>query len=1093
LSDLDKDLQEIGEAIQQGRFDPNRLSPEARTVIDSALQQGLVPGYNSLQDVINVREGARITKAREYARAAMPLEAETGVSMGTFEGAAAATAALINYWLRGDDLTKASIKDAYKSKSKIGMSRFFKAAGDLFEGAKKIPKSKGELVGAVFKELADIIPNTKKYMKLSKQLYNMKDPTVVRTAIEADTIAKTAIASGAAAGAYSIGNSAMDFATNNELDVAKVTNNDLLKLNPAQQMMYSAFEATKNSLLFDGGALGLFSIVGNGLSFGAKFLTGSRGTSPKEVVQRSRELGAPVGLAIAADPNTTMGPIVKGFGEFIGALPLQSSYLTKQKQAFATAVTKSYLKPFTEQSAFGYLGPVQHIETFGYQALPVMKDIYRQSENQIDDLWEGLEAYYRGFDPEGKMDIIQLKQTDKMVDAVRGRFEQDYPEVVRQSQDPNIQNALNQFSPFYSLVKLLNDMGQQNTQYTMGQYINLRKILNAALRDAKPNDKYIPVAENLKYAMETDIANINGKGKGNDIIDMFKRSEVVQSALKKIKDGEAVNLGTMKSYKADTSNPQTVEVMQTAYLNDLKGAIAGMEENLKKSNYMTTRLLSPYDRLTIKNQLRKYDNLIFSQKMLANVVGGASASPETMFNTLFRNTFVKGNTGSVNELKRMLGVNRVMEKGELNPGKEVYRRAKSRFVLDAYLRSFKNPPQLDYKNVQDFMEEAIERGYVPDEYADQLLMNIKNGESIDPYILGVKGAQGLGEIDIRNINISPEELGEFSYDKFLKNLGLDKGNEGYTRLVNIMADGTSKSDIDKGKQALDNLLDLMYIAKEGDSFKVGQPAKLLSRSVALGGAGRITSLAYGKLGPTGTQAATSVGLGIIGGPVAAITTPLIFRTIGTLLTNPDLAANLLKAHTTEEKLARAAGQTGKLNKLLPDAIRAKRRFIAQLLNASIEEDKDKPRIDPDKITDEEIMSIIQNMTTLVPNTTVKIDMLPEDQQQKLFPEYVIYKNAKGTTKKLYDQFLTGLETATAEAKKDDIDGQIPTIDLLKKVQTTEEEGVVVPDEPVQPVQPQERMDLSNIFSGGIDYGTLFPDDPMGEMIAQRRERTQNRG
>ena len=65
--------------------------------------------------------------------------------------------------------------------------------------------------------------------------------------------------------------------------------------------------------------------------------------------------------------------------------------------------------------------------------------------------------------------------------------------------------------------------------------------------------------------------------------------------------------------------------------------------------------------------------------------------------------------------------------------------------------------------------------------------------------------------------------------------------------------------------------------------------------------------------------------------------------------------------------------------------------------------------------------------------------------------------------------------------------------MLKKVQTTEEEGVVVPDETVQPVQPQERMDLSNIFSGGIDYGTLFPDDPMGEMIAQRRERTQNRG
>ena len=38
------------------------------------------------------------------------------------------------------------------------------------------------------------------------------------------------------------------------------------------------------------------------------------------------------------------------------------------------------------------------------------------------------------------------------------------------------------------------------------------------------------------------------------------------------------------------------------------------------------------------------------------------------------------------------------------------------------------------------MEEAIERGYVPDEYADQLLMNIKNGiykYSRNPMYLGL--------------------------------------------------------------------------------------------------------------------------------------------------------------------------------------------------------------------------------------------------------------------------------------------------------------------------------------------------------------------
>ncbi len=1088
---MNEELQEIGQAISDGRFDPSQLNAEEQQGLDALLRQGLVPGYKSLSDVVKVRQGAKISKAREYARAAKPLEAETGVSAGMFEGAAATVAALTNYWLRGDDLTKASITEAYQSKSKAGLSRFFKSAGDLFEGVKKVPKSKKELLGAVFKGLADVVPNTKQYMKLSKQLYNMSDPTVVRSKVELDTIAKTAIASGAAAGAYSIGNSAMDFATNNELDVAKVTNNELLKLSAPEQMLYGAFEATKNSLLFDGGALGLFSIVGNGLSFGAKFLSGTRGVSPKEVVLRSRELGAPVGLTIASDPNSTMGPIVKGFGEFIGALPLQSSALTKQKQAFATAVTRSYLKPFMEQSAFGSLAPVQHIETFGYQALPIMKDVYKASENQIDDLWEGLEGYYRSFDPDGNMDIIGMPQTDKMVNAVRARFEQDMPKAMRESQDPNIQNITNQFSPFNSLVKVLDDMGQQNTQYTMGQYIQLRKSVNAALRDAKPNDKYIPIAENLRYSMEVDLNNINGKGKGGSIIDMFQKSRVVQDNLKAIADGETVKLGAFKTYKADVTNPQTVEVMQQTYLDDLKKAVGGMEEKLTKSNYMTTRILSPYDRLTITKQLRKFDNLIFSQKMLANVVGGASAAPETMFNTLFRNTFVKGNSGSVNELKRMLGVNRATEKGAINPGREVYKRAKSRFILDAYLRAFDNPPSVDYKNVQDFMEEAIEKGYVPDEYADTLLMNIKNGESIDPYTLSTKSAEGLGEIDIKNINISAEELGNFNYNKLLKNLGLDKGDEGYSRLVNVMSDGTNKADLEKGKQALDNILDLMYIAKEGDSFKVGSPAKLLSRSVALGGAGRVTSLAYGTVGQRGAAQAASTGaLAYIGGLPAAIVTPLIFRTLGTLLTNPDFAKRLLDAYTTEERLARA----GKF-KLLPEKIRAKRKLIAQILNATLEEDKDKPRIDPDKVTDEEIMEVIQNMGTPVPDTRVKVDMLPEDQQQKLFPEYVIYKNAKGRDKQFYDQYLTGIETSTAEIKQDDKDGQISSFDLLNLVKPTEEEEQ--PEQPMQAQQPaiqstQQPTGLENIFSSA-DYGNLFPDDPMGEMIAQRREKGVNRG
>jgi hypothetical protein len=965
------------------------------------------------------------------------------------------------------------------------MARYFKALGTMFDDVDlgKIPKSKSGLIKSVFKGLTDIIPNTKQYFKTSQKLYNMGDATIIRSKVEADTIAKTALASGFAAGGYSLANSAMDFATNNELDVSKVSNNDLLKLNTPEKMLYSSYEAIKNSLLFDGGALGLFGIIGNGLSFGLKFLTGTRGTASRDAVIKSRELGAPVGLIIAADPNATMGPLVKGYGEYVGALPLQSVGLRDQKLEFNTAVTKAYMKPFVDQSAFGYLGPVQHTETFGYQALPVMKDLYKQSENQIDDLWEGLEGYYRGIDNDGTLDIIGMKQTENLVRAIRSRFDQDFPDFMKErgKQDPNVANLMNQYSPFYSLVKLLDDMNESGVkQFTMGQYINLRKAVNAALRDAKPNDKFIPVAEQLRFAMEVDLNNIAGKGSSDSIVNMFKNSEVVKNNLQKIADGDTVKVGK-QTFKADVNNEQTVEVMKTAYLEALRNSVKGMSEKLKTSNYMTTRLLSPFDRLSIKNQLKKYDSFVFSQKSLANVVGGASATPDTLFNNLFRNTFVKGSSGSVNELKKILGVDRVVEKGAINPGKEVYRRAKARFIMDSYFRAFDNPPSTDFKNVIDFVEEAIEKGYVPENYTDELLRAAKNGEPIGYDFFTTKAAKGLGEIDLKNINIAPEELGDFNYGKFLKNLGLDQGEIGYTRLVNVMSDGTSKAAIAKGKKELDTLLDLMYISKEGDAFKVGETAKLLARSVALGGSSRVLSLAYGSV----PQIAGGVGLSMLGGLPAALLTPLIFRTLGILLTRPKYAAQLLDAYTTEERLAKA----GKF-KLLPDKIRAKRKLIAQIINAADEENKDKAQIDVDKITDEEITDTIQKMKGYFPNTTVNLEMLPKEMQEKMFPEYVIYKNAKGRDKEFYDQFLAGLQAGTTEISNDDVDGEITPSELLSLVDVEkekEEEQQLQPPAP-QPAFAVNQAPTLDTSLTGVEFGTLFPDDPMGQMIAERRQK-----
>ena len=125
-----------------------------------------------------------------------------------------------------------------------------------------------------------------------------------------------------------------------------------------------------------------------------------------------------------------------------------------------------------------------------------------------------------------------------------------------------------------------------------------------------------------------------------------------------------------------------------------------------------------------------------------------------------------------------------------------------------------------------------------------------------------------------------------------------------------------------------------------------------------------------------------------------------------------------------------------------------------------------------------------------PNTTVNLEMLPKEMQEKMFPEYVIYKNAKGRDKEFYDQFLAGLQAGTTEISNDDVDGEITPTELLSLVDVEkekEEEQQLQPPTP-QPAFAVNQAPTLNTSLTGVEFGTLFPDDPMGQMIAERRQK-----
>ena len=1091
------DISDISRAIQEGRYDPDVLPPAGKAALDDILKQGLVPGYTSLDDLQNTIHNAKLQRGSEYVEAASPIKTETGITQNEAAGYASVLGSMYVIHKNKDSLIKSSIVEASRQKSQNKLARVIETLGDVMEGVKDIGSPrKAASKFVVGKTLKNLLPRTRQYFKETRDLYRQRDalfrsgePTVVRSAVQAKEIATGATAAGLGAATYTATDNLIDFVTNHELDVSEVSNADFLKLSPLEQITYAAFDAMKEDLLFAGGASALFSTVANAGRYLLRGLTGTNNAVSRDIVLKSRELNTPVGLAVASDPRTLAGPLIKGFGNIVGRLPLQSTPLRETKLEFAKALKKQYFSPFTDQSHYAYLGPVQHEQAFGFQTLPVMKKVFADNEKEIDSVWESLENFYRGFETSDQslFDVIVLPETYKYVKAVGDNFRLEQPKALQKAAetDPNMANIIGLNSPFASLqraIESMNNIMDAGKNLTMSNYTFLRKAVNAALESAAPNDKFMKFAEDIRFTLETDLANLNGRG-SNDLVNTLKESNFMQINLNRLEQLLPVEFNN-KIFRAN--NVSEVKALQEDFVGEARGVLKELEDKIKTSNIITHRLLSPYDSLSLRSKIKTFDNAVFSQKMLANVVGGRSATAETMFDKLFRNAFFKGDSGQITELKNILGVNRVTEKG-VNPGKELYRRAKARFLFDAFIRSFEQSPSLPIKTSIDFMQEAHAKGYFPEAYADQILADaVKGIPSNDRYIMSTKAAaEGLGEINVKSLNVSSDEIGEFSYDKFMKNLGIADGGElAISRLANIMADGTSAADIKQGKKNLDTLLNLLFVAKQEADFIVGDPAVMLARNITLSGGKNITSLGYGDLSARYDQ---GTGLGKLAQLPNILLLPLMLKAFGWFVTNPKIAADLLDATTREEKLMRAAGETKLVD--LRNAIKAKRRIITKVIQAMTEDEElDKPRIDIDKISNEEISQKIREMKNFVPDTSFKMEMLPKDQQLRMFPEYVIYKNATPERKKLYDSVMAGFDKGVSTTKYDYEESEISNVDMLRPILGRREEQ----EQPIQPATSAQPVSVAATPTQGImdnvNFGALFPDDPVGELIAERRRK-----
>ena len=127
--------------------------------------------------------------------------------------------------------------------------------------------------------------------------------------------------------------------------------------------------------------------------------------------------------------------------------------------------------------------------------------------------------------------------------------------------------------------------------------------------------------------------------------------------------------------------------------------------------------------------------------------------------------------------------------------------------------------------------------------------------------------------------------------------------------------------------------------------------------------------------------------------------------------------------------------------------------------------------------------------TVLPDTDFDLDVLDEEMLVKAHPEYVAFRDSSQEQKINKMQFIEGVTKGMARAdlalQADDITDDEMLAQFLPEQLEEKQEPVQQQQAPLPTLPPQASTQQPTVMPN-INYGMLFPDDPMGQLIADRR-------
>ena len=1047
-------VQELQKAIDNNAIDVSTLNREQLMGLDKAFQTGILKGYPNVGAMMEEQGAAAETLATEKEQQLRPFEAATGLKRLDFELVGDVAGSLMPYIQDRNKIAQAFISSG--GRANYGLANLGNNAYKMSNLASKIMirSPAGKMVGllgrtaAVWNRVARGIDKAQQQVKYGLGMKGGRMYASPSQLLQTELKSQALGMAGAGMGSitYGVAEALTDTGGATHEDLARVSENEIDKLSPVEQEIVHANKAMSNAMLFNAGGFLLMPLLG-GIGRWTKGILGMQGKQAEIIATNAYKYGYDTNLSAVMNENHgAFAGFVRQFNKSVGVFP----WIAGKRQRFRNNLEVQFYNNYLNNINASV--PMSHAQLLALGSVPQFRKNFQEMFNVISTKYEKVldATKYHGLED---LKIVPTKHVGVWADEVLKRLQAQYPNLYGEMQGltarVGAQSPVTEFDdPLVAFIKELKWLTQNDGNITAQQAIGLQKMLTKVLPSTKLEDPRSFV-QALRTALEKDWASIGG---GNPMQELLKTNAV------------------KKSYDSIVSQGGAEAGEQ--YIGKIMKGIDEVQKAQLEANSFFHNSIMPYYSTTAKS-IRKVDSEIFTNLGLVGITGRATINPDEMWDKAIRSVFRSKSPMAIQDLKTLMGY------GKNKTGTEMFDRFRELYIYDAFKSSFKYAPRaLEERSLFSLLEEAKSSGIMNRRYIDEI-----NDEFVsDTWLKGINPDKllqsGLGDKPWRALKVGANEVQGFDVEHFAKNLGLTGADTEIAAAKNklIQMYGGGKG----GEQALDHLETMIKIMRREAEVGIADPSVFVQRKLTLGAAGGM-SLGQGVARGTLLMGSVGGGFGGIAGSAALI---LLGRHIGGWLGDPAALKRTYDLFTEMERIDQKIGGEGVSRMLFNPSVeggKTLRSLFAKWWNAMADEDKDMPKVNPNKIDFEEIQNYLNTSPEKVPAPVWNKNALISSVKQRSYN----LENAlgKSSTSALAagDNFLMGVRN-----------GLEKEMQATNNDRTTMAGGSTPPQQTTgQQVTGPDAMggSFANIPQGqgnrAAQYQSLWPQDSLGQGIATK--------